>query len=58
MNTDAELIRCAAEQTDCGDYIRSGGPDQRGALRGAADWLMEEAIIRLTSPKEGEAQLR
>lgn len=33
-------------QTTAGEYIRSGGPDVQGAMRGAEDWLMEEALIR------------
>jgi hypothetical protein len=37
---------CAAQQTECGDYIRAGGTDMRGAKQGAADWVMEEAVRR------------
>lgn len=40
------LEYCAQQQTECGDYIRRGGPDIEGAKRGAGDWLMEEALIR------------
>lgn len=46
MHSNEALRRCEDEQQVCGDYIRSGGPDQRGAMRGAEDWLMEEAMIR------------
>lgn len=44
MNPDLE--RCAKEQLECGEYIRSGAKDQDGARMGAGDWLAEEAIIR------------
>jgi hypothetical protein len=44
--TVTSLERCVHEQTVCGDYLRSGGPDQAGAYMGACDWLMEEAILR------------
>ncbi len=46
MTPADEIARCAKEQAACGDYIRAGLPDQRGAQRGAEDWLMEEALIR------------
>jgi len=42
----SDLERCGREQQECGDYIRGGGPDQRGARQGAEDWLMEEALLR------------
>ena len=39
------LARIRQEQQRCGQYIRENqGPDIRGAMRGAEDWLMEEAI--------------
>lgn len=40
------IKRCEVEQSECGDYIRSGNPDQRGAQAGAADWIAEETLIR------------
>jgi hypothetical protein len=43
---EREIQRCVAEQRLCADYLAGGGPDSRGAMAGARDWLMEEAILR------------
>lgn len=40
------LERCGMEQTECGDYIRAGRSNLRGAMRGAEDWIAEEMLIR------------
>ena len=44
--TMTDLEYCHFRQTEAGDYIRAGGPDTRGAMRGAEDWTAEEAILR------------
>jgi len=49
--TPAAIDRCIAEQAGCAEYIATGGPDAVGAMRGAEDWIMEEAIMRSTTPK-------
>ena len=41
-----DLEYCRFRQTEAGDYLRAGGTDKRGAMSGAEDWLMEEALIR------------
>lgn len=43
----AEIERCIREQRACVDYISNGGEDPQAAMWGIADWLCEEAIIRL-----------
>jgi hypothetical protein len=50
------IDRCIDEQRSCADYLAGnieadkvatyGTQDQRGAMRGAEDWLMEECILR------------
>lgn len=40
------LERVLVEQRECGDYLAGQGKDMFGARMGAADWMVEELIIR------------
>ena len=47
-----DLEYCRFRQTEAGDYIRAAGPDRIGAMRGAEDWILEEALLEALCNQE------
>lgn len=51
-----QIQRCIEEQNIIVDYLKLGGSNVQGATQGLEDWLMEEAILRLSLHEEIQCQ--
>lgn len=49
-SSDCSINQAREQQRICGEYIISGGPDQRGATLGLFDWFAEEFILSQEVP--------